>query len=332
MTPFTPRQNLRNPRIALPFPLFFALGIFLSVSACTSKNRTPPLPLGKPAYAHLSTPLVNDLELSVRPLSAAAWRVRLHREPSGAWVLTERSDAGPTPDLADSPLVEHFLKSLTTFTPETNIEKMNDEEVGFTPYRIQLKLDGKPFFTLGDPTGGAEIFFRPAESETTYLGRGALVAFLGHLQNPSSLMNKTAHRVAIETITGVEVEKTAGLRWKFSLERGEWKSAGKPGRKLSADQSLLFERLLHQRIVRVAADSPVLPKSPDWTLRVSYPGPPDEPSPITEEIRIFFVLDQIFATNTARGKFPVEFYPEMAGTLRAFTQAGFTRVKSGIKE
>ncbi len=332
MTPFTPRQKLRNPRIILPFLMVCAIGSLLSGSACTPKENAPSLTLGKPAYPHLSAALVNEFELSVRPLSTAAWRIRLQRESTGDWMLTERSDGAATPDLADSPLIEHFLKTLTTFTPESSEEKIHDDAAGFTPFRVELKLDGKPFFTLGDPTGGTGIYFRTPGNETTYVARGALVAFLGHLQNPASFMNKTAHRVAIESITGLEILKEAGPRWKFKAENGEWKSEGKPGRKLSDAQSLLFERLLHQRILRVLNESTALPSVPDWTLRISSPGPANGTSPVTEEIRIFFVLDQIFASNPARGKFPVEFYPEMAGTLRAFTQAGFTPVKSGMKE
>lgn len=321
----------KSLRQHLCHPAFFAFYFF----ACSAPHADTPV-IGASVLTGFAPESVSEMEVSMRPPSHAAWRVRLQRTSDSEWRLLNPQG---TSDLADAPLIEHFLKVLATFTTEAKAGNGTDEIFGFTPYRVEIRIKSKTgvngpeketLLLLGDPTGSTEIFFRREAKAPPFIGRGALIVFLGHLQASSAFHLKSPFLGRYEDCTRIEFEKHERMgkgRWVFDREGGKWRqSSGKAI--LKPEQEALIERILRQRILHVENPVlPTLPTKPDWTLRI-VSGNGNTPS---QEVGIFFLLDQIFAVNPQRGKLPVELYPEFAGALRLFTQAEFTRVKSGIK-
>lgn len=314
-------------RQALPASLlFFAL---ILLPSCSKKEVNDPV-LNRPLFVGLAPETIEDIEISMRPFSGEAWRVRLKREGKASWKLVERSDQPGVSDLADSPFVEHLLKTLITFATEAKAGKGTDKTFGFTPFRVEIQLNKKTVLHLGDPADNDGIFFRRDADSSPYIGRGALVAFLGHMQTPAAFQLKSAYLGRFEEYQLLELEKLEGKdrgHWAFMEKNDRWISRAAPTRRLTDEQRALLERIFRQRIQGLATPTPILPKQPDWILRVGGEGALAQP----QEISIYFILDQIFGMNPQRGNRAVEFYPELAGALRAFTQAEFTRVKSEIK-
>lgn len=318
---------LKSLRQALPATLIF-LGLAL-LASCTSRDVSEPV-VNKPFIQGIAPESVEDIEISMRPFSDAAWRVRLKRETGANWKLVERSDLPGVTDRADSAFVEHLLSTLMTFTTETKAEKGPDPSFGFTPYRVEIQLNKKTVIQLGDPTETTGIFFRRDAHSSPYIGRGALVAFLGHMQSPNAFQLKSAYLGRFEEYETLELEKTEGKdrgRWSFVKKNNRWTSTATPSRPLSDEQQSILERIFRQRIVGLATPAPVLPKKPDWIFHIGGEGSLAR----IQEISIYFILDQIFGMNAQRGNLAVEFYPDLAGSLRAFTQSEFTRVKSVTK-
>lgn len=328
MIPKTLRQAL---------PAFVILLGLTLLPFCSSSKEERELVTGKPVFQGFVPETVKEIEISLRPLSDSAWRVRLKREGTAEWKLTERSDLPGVSDLADSALIEHFLRTLSTFNTELKAGKGRDESFGFTPYRADILLNNETHLYLGDPTENAGIFFRLKLDGATYVGRGAWVALLGHIQTPAAFQFKSAFLGLFENYQTLELEKLEGKdrgRWIFNRAQGQWATRATPTRELSEEQLALIERIFRHRILRIVLPdeaAPVLPKKPDWIFRIDTEGDGAEGRTQPQEIKIYFILDQVFAVNPQRGIQPVEFYPELAGALRAFTQSGFTRVKFGIK-
>ncbi len=305
--------------------------LLLCTQGCTSKESLKPTP-SQPVLKGISIENVSEIEVSMKPISDSAWRARVVREGYADWKLIERSDQPGVTDRADTEFISHFLKLLSTFSTETKADKGNDADLGFSPYRAEIRLkfpalDKTPekmiSLSLGNPTGAADIYFRTESSSATYIGKGAFVAFLGNMQTAQALQHKSPFLGKFEEHTGLGLEKLVGKdsgNWAFTRKNGEW--AG-----ITPEQGMLIERIFRQRINRIVTENLILPNRPDWVLRIDGDGKLAQP----QEIQIYFSLDQVLAVNKLRGKTVMELYPEMAGALRAFTQAGFTPVKSRIK-
>lgn len=308
----------------MPKSLLFVL-LF---SACSASHVDTPI-VGASVLTEFAPESVTEMEIAMRPFSHAAWRVHLKRTSDTEWKLTDPQGSS---DLANGPLIEHFLKVLMTFTTEAKPGDGTDEIFGFTPYRAEIRIKSKKetLLLLGNPSGNTGIFFRREAKAPTFIGRGALLAFLGHIQTASAFHHPSPFLGTYEDYTHIELEKNEGKekgRWIFNREGGHWR--GDEGKVLAPEKAALIEKILRQRILNV--ENPTTPPTftgkPDWTLRITSTKATIPP----QEVGVFFVLDQVFASNHQRKNTPLELYPEFAGALRLFTQAGFTRVKSGIK-
>lgn len=318
--------------------LMITIGIAITGSACTRKTL-PPLASEAPVLASIDGPkpaAIESLEVSVRTPSDPAWRIRAEKRGSGEWELTYRSDEPTLRDRADARFISHFLELLSTFSAEQKADPGSDSTFGFSPYRVEIRVragDKESILLFGDPVS-SQIYFRrdvggkvgrEAKAEPdTWLGRGGLILFLGNLQNPGAFQYKSIFLEPYDAYERIELEKKEGADrglWVLNRVDGSWLNEG---RAINAEQAIILEKLLRQRFIKLLPVPNLFPSTPDWTLRLFSQGK-------TETIAITFAPDQALAVNPARSSSAAELYPEFAGALRAFTQARFTSVKSGIK-
>ncbi len=317
--------------------IIIALGAAFGTAGCTREKLEPDLPVGRPALGTAATsgnPSLSHLEISARPPGIRAWTVGLERGLNGTWRLESRSDRpGDSGDLADTKLVDHFLEILGTFATEAPSGGGNDAVFGMNPPRMEIHL-GEPkdekVLRLGETTGPNGIYFRlgaetPNSNPKTWIGRGALIAFLPTLETPDSFVEKSPYFAPIETIQSVTLAKLEGKdrgTWEFNRNGPRW-SAGKIP--LDDTKNELVERIFRQRLIHVlpATENPDLAHS-DWKITVRT-------AEGEETLTIGFLLNSVYARNPARSHRALELYPELAGALRAFTQARFTPRKSGTK-
>lgn len=314
------------------------VGITVTGMACT-RNPLPPLAAEAPVLAAMGAPkpaAIESIEVSMRTPSDPAWRIRAEKRGVENWELTYRSDEPTLRDRADARFIDHFLEVLSTFSAESKADAGSDSTFGFSPYRVEIRLragDQESILLFGDPVS-SQIYFRRElggkvgrESKTeqdTWLGRGALILFLGNLQNPGAFQYKSIFLEPYEVYDRIELEKKQGAdRGRWILERvdGSWLNQG---RSINGDQAMIVEKLLRQRFIQLVSVPVDLPRIPDWTLRLSSKGQ-------TETVAITFTPGHALAVNPARSKSAAELYPEFAGALRAFTQSRFTPDKSGTK-
>jgi hypothetical protein len=326
----TAMKVLRIDSTTAFFILFLGL---LGPFGCTRKSAEPDLPVERPVFATAGTPFaesISRLEISARPPGISAWNARLEKDATGRWHLVARTDrAGDTSDLADQKLVRHFLEVVGSFATEAPAGTGNDAGFGLNPYRMEIRasdLGSTKILRLGDPVGLTGIYFRVGEaSKKTWIGRGALIAFLPTLETPDAFLDKLPYSVSLDEIRGVRLEKLRepdrGV-WNFSRNGDRWFVGKLP---LSAEKAGLLERIVRQRVVRVLplSNRPDF-RHPDWKITVRTAGG-------EETLAVTFVLNDIFAANPARSDRGLELYPEFAGALRAFTQARFTSRKSETK-
>lgn len=304
---------------------------WIASSGCTREPDEITLPPGRPVIHALGVPPAGPhsrIEISARPPGSPAWSATLTKDAEGAWRFTSRSDAkGAIGDLADSKLVEHFIGIVGTFVTEEQAPRGNDAVFGLNPYRMEIRLGPPPasLLQLGEPTGANGLYFRIGPKGNVWIGRGALITFLTTLDSPEALSLRSPFRAVFEEIQSVRLKKHAGKdrgEWAFQRAENRWLAGKTP---LSAEKSAILERIFRQRLLQVlpVVDLPDL-AHPDWTLTVrSAKG--------EENLALIFSLNNVFAKNAARSERALELYPEMAGALRAFTQARFTPVKSGTK-
>jgi hypothetical protein len=315
----------------------FMIAIVLGTAGCTREMPEPDLTLGRPALGTAATsgnPALSRLEISARPPGTRAWNVRLERGINGTWRIESRSDLPGDPgDLADTKLVDHFLEILGTFNTEAPSGGGNDAVFGMNPPRMEIRLGepkGAKVIRLGETTGPNGIYFRVGSDSTTtavktWIGRGALLAFLPILETPDSFVEKSPYFAPIETIQSVSLAKLEGKdrgSWEFNRDGPRWFDGKVP---LDEAKGELVERIFRQRLVHVlpAMENPDL-AHPDWKITVRT-------AEGEETLTIAFLLNSVYARNAARSNRALELYPEIAGALRAFTQARFTPRKSGTK-
>ena len=302
-------------------------------AGCTLGTTEPDLPLGRPVFGSKETSgnaALSRIELSARPPGTPAWNARLEKGLGGTWRIESRTDrSGETSDLADTKWVEHFLEVLGTFATEAKSDSGNDALFGLNPYRMEIRL-GEPgsakILRLGEPTGPNGIYFRLGTGPTkTWIGRGALTAFLPMLETPESLVEKSPFFAPIEAIQSLTLRKLEGAdrgEWEFVHSGTRWLTGKIP---LNDEKNELIERIVRQRLVRLLppTENPDL-AHPDWKITAHTASG-------EETLTVAFVLNEVFARNPARSDRAIALYPEAAGALRAFTQSRFTPRKSGKK-
>ena len=309
--------------------LSFTLFAFLTTAGCTRDPAEINLPIGRPVFDALGAPAggaTTAIDLASRAPGIAPWSARLEKK-SGVWRIAARSDRpGDAGDLADGKLVDHLLEIVSTFTTEATAGNGNDASFGLNPYRLEIRLGEKArLFQLGDPTGTNEIFFRVGARGQAYVGRGALIAFLPTLRTPDDFVSKSPFLAAVEEFRSVRLEKLhtpdRGV-WEFARAGNQWLAGKIP---LNQEKTITVDRIFRQRLLRVLPES-TLPElaDPDWRLVVRGANG-------DETLAIAFPLNEVVAKNTGRIDRALALYPEMAGALRAFTQARFTPLKSGTK-
>lgn len=311
-----------------PLLVSIALGM-LAAFGCTREAPKHEVAVGKPVVDVLGVPRpFSYVEIASRPPGFPAWNARIRREVDGSWRFISRSDGAGLPgDLADARLVEHFLEITSTFTTDEAAPKGNDASFGFNPYRLEIRV-GTPItevLQLGEPTGVNGVYFRIGSTGRPWIGRGALITFLSSLQTPEALALKSPFRAPLDEIASVKLAKVEGKQrgsWEFSRSAGQWMQGEKS---LTEEKELVIERVFRQRLIQVlpVKELPDLNR-PDWKLTVRTARG-------EETLDLIFSLNNVFAKNPARADRALELYPEMAGALRAFTQARFTPRKSGTK-
>jgi hypothetical protein len=244
--------------------------------------------------------------------------------------MVSRSDRPADPgDLADTKLVNHFLEILGTFATESRAGTGNDAVFGMTPFRLEAKLgEGKSatILRLGELTGANEVYFRVgANPSKTWIGRGALIAFLPMIETPDALVEKSPFFADLDAVQSVRLEKLerpdSGV-WDFGHSDGHWLAGKIP---LSEEKAAILERIFRQRLVHILAPGESADLAhPDWKLTI-HTGRGEE------SLSVAFLLNDVIAKNPARSERALALYPEMGGALRAFTQARFTPRKSGTK-
>lgn len=313
-------------------PIFFVLFVG-GTASCTPRSTEPDLPLGRPALG-AAVAAANGagarLEISARPPGIPAWNVRLEKGLNGAWRIVTRSDRPGEPgDLADTKLVEHLLEILGTFSTEAAAGDGNDAVFGLHPGRLEIRLgesEAAKILRLGDSAGLNEVYFQlGSETAKTWIGRGALVAFLAMLETPDSLVAKSPFFAPIESVHAVTLVKLEGKdrgTWTFARVGEQWLAGKIP---LNEEKNILLERIVRQRLVRLLppAENPDL-SHPDWKITIRTDAG-------EETLTVGFLLNEVFARNPARSERAFALYPEAAGALRAFTQARLMPRKSGTK-
>jgi hypothetical protein len=313
-------------------PALLLLTALLTCAACTKESPKIALAIGKPVFASVGAPaphLITEFDIAVRAPSIPAWSASLRKDPSGSWRVVSRSEQKTIEnggELADTKLVAHLLEILSTFATEAEAGPGNDAAFGFSPYRLEIRYGSatqKKLLLLGDPTGPNSIYFRVNDSNSTWIGRGALIAFLPTIESPDAFIQKRPFAMVDDEVRELEIEKAdpAGV-WRFKREQGSWKQS--TGGALTNEKSAILERLFRQRITKTVSEGRLALDKPDWVL--TYRSASAE-----EHLTISFELDRILGRNPARTSETLEFYPELAGTLRAFTQARFSPLKSTSK-
>jgi hypothetical protein len=304
--------------MTLPFPSRWLSIALLLASACTSGDRFDALVPGRPAFGPVKT---DSFVITTRLPGSPEWGATLTRADGGWKVVTPDGET----DRADAAFTEHFLEILSTFETVEEAGKGTDAGFGFAPYRVFVRFSPSgPTLQFGDPTGGAGIFFRRIAGdrklkpeERTWIGRGALVPFIANLRDPSAFRSKSFFSGRIEDVERITLERTeGGATWSIDL-RKDASPADRPVRELA-------DKLVHQRIQGL--DRAAKPEGkPDWKILLELAGGR------RETVEVFFDLDRVLARNPARSDAMMELYPEFAGTLRAFTQARSTQVRSPTK-
>lgn len=307
------------------------------LSGCSREPSEPSLPFGRSALSAAGLPAatsLKSLEVSARFPGIAPWTVRLERV-GDAWVILSRSDRGDGRELADAKLVAHLLSVLDTFATEGEAGKAPAGDLGFNPYRVEFRAPGapEPLLQLGEASGANGVAFRVAGGKKVWIGRGALFAFLPAIETPDAFAHKLPYALDFESIDSVRLEKTSGKgrgAWEF-LRGGEaWFARDAKGvakRPLTGEKAAILERIFHQRLLAVLpiARLPDL-AHPDWKITVR------SQSGREETLDLLFAQNNVFGFNSVRSERSLQLYPEFAGTLRAFTQARFTPLKSGTKK
>ncbi|MBC7384934.1 MAG: hypothetical protein H7301_02080 [Cryobacterium sp.] len=338
---------LKHPKI--PFVLSSSVIVYFCLwgllSSCTEK--LDPLPIGQPTLLGMRGPssaAIERLEVSLRAPATPAWHVRVEKSVTGTWKLTSRSDGEEKGDVADRKLVEHFLETLNTLSTEGPAGSGTNATFGFEPYRVEVRAatsQKETILQFGDPTGDSIYFRRSADGKPgqvakpenkTWIVRGALIPFFGHLKSPAAFQLKSPWISEIESIARVILTNASSLpekTWTFERRGNDWKHGNSL---LSGIDSTSLDQILHQRLVRlVSADSAkkenlsVLTEKPDWTIRVV------DTQGKEETLFVSLILNQTYGRNPVRTDRFIELYPEFATAIRAFTQARFTPDKSGIK-
>ncbi|MBS1964166.1 MAG: hypothetical protein JST04_18280 [Bdellovibrionales bacterium] len=317
---------------------FSAICLTLALFAgCTREASEPSLPLGRPALSSAGLPAaasMNALEISARLPGIAPWKVRLERS-GGAWMTFSRSDRPQDRELADSKLVDHLLEVLDTFATEAEAGKAPEGELGFNPYRVEFRVPGapRPLLELGEASGPNGVAFRVAGGKKIWIGRGALLAFLPAFEKPDAFSNKLPYALDFDAIDSVRLEKTAGKgrgAWEFLRAGDEWfarESKGFGKKPLPAEKAAILERVFHQRLLALLPISRLPDLAhPDWRITVR------NQSGREEMLELLFAQNNVFGFNPVRSNRSLQLYPEFAGSLRAFTQARFTPLKSGTKK
>lgn len=322
---------MKSARFVSPLLVFGSILCLIVSGGCTREPTDFDLPIGRTVIEALGVPPKGPhsyLEITARPPGSPAWKATLRKDSEGAWRFEMRSDAlGETGDLADTNLVDHFVELVGTFTTEEAAPNGNDAVFGLNPYRMEIRLGAPnlPSLQLGEPTGATGLYFRIGPKGNVRIGRGALITYLETLDSAEAIGLKSPYRASLPEFISVRLRKHHGKdrgEWEFLRADGRWFIGKSP---LEAGKASFLERVFRQRLFQVlpVKDLPDLVR-PDWTLTVR--------TPLGEEtLALHFHLNSVFAKNLARSNRALELYPEMAGALRAFTQARFTPVKSGTK-
>jgi hypothetical protein len=311
----------------------FVLLLASAFAGCSFKTAEPDLPLGLPVlhtFGAAGQGPFSRLSIAMRPPGIPAWSAKLEKGSDGFWRITERSDhANPPGELADSKLIEHFLEVAGTFLTEALAGTGNDAVYGLTPYRMEIRIGeaaSPVVLRIGGEAGANVVYFRRGDAETkTWIGRGALIQFLPTVESIDSLTDKSPFLADLDQVESVRLTKreapNAGI-WEFLRRDGHWYQGQTP---LAEEKDILVERIFRQRLVRLLphTDAPEL-RNPDWEILARTKTG-------EEKLEIAFPLNSVIAGNTARSDRPMELYPEIAGALRAFTQARFTSFKSATK-